>query len=98
MNDIYDRLAKRADQGKIEILPVPVIIVIIAESEEEARGLASQLDGSAQHHPSGDHLVRVSDRAAAELGARLSPRMENENQARLLNELHATWKEIDSAT
>ena len=98
MNDIYDKLAKRADQGLVEIHPVPVIIVIVAESEDEAHDLASQLDGSAQKHPTGDHLVRISDQAAAELGAHISPRVENESQARLLNELNAMWKEIDSTT
>ncbi len=96
MNDIYDNLARRTDQGNVEIHPVPVVIVIVAEGEDEAHDLASQLGGSARKHPSGDHWVRVSDRAAAELGAHISPRVENESQARLLNELHTMWNEIDS--
>ena len=98
MIDIYEMLAKRADQGKVEVHPIPVIIAIIAESEDEAHELASHLGGSTQKHPTGDYLVRVSDRAAAELAELISPRIENESQVRLLNELRDMWKEIDGTT
>ena len=37
MNDIYDKLAKRADEGKVEIHPVTVLIAIVAESQDEAQ-------------------------------------------------------------
>ncbi len=97
MNDIYDKLAKRADEGKVEIHPVPVVIAIVAESQDEAQDFASELGGSAQRHPNGDHFVRVSDRAAAELGAHLTHRMENESQIRLLNDLHGMWKASNQA-
>jgi hypothetical protein len=73
-----------------------VVIAIAAESEDEAHELASQLGGSTQKHPTGEYMVRVSDRAAANLGARIAPRMESESQVRLVKELQEMWNEIDS--
>ena len=93
MDSTYEQLAKRADELNIEIHPVTIVVNIVAEDSDEANDLAERLDGSAYKHPTGDFMVRISGRAAAELGANISPWMQNESQAKLLGELHASWNE-----
>ena len=89
----FDELAKRADDvGKAEIHPVSVYIDFVAADLKDAEVLAKWLDSSPTKHRTGDYLVRVSGREAAELGAYLTPRMKNESQIKLLSGLHSMWK------